>query len=41
VGNKVKEEAVRSLIRIETLDILLIQETKMEDKDFLQISKKL
>jgi ribonuclease HI/exonuclease III len=40
MGNKVKEEAVRSLIRIETPDILLIQETKMEGKDFLQVSKK-
>ena len=40
MGNKVKEEAMRSLIRIETPDILLIRETKMEDKYFLQISKK-
>jgi exonuclease III len=40
MGRKVKEEAIRTLLRIETPDILLIQETKMEDKDFLQISKK-
>ena len=40
MGSRVKEEAIRSLLRIETPDILLIQETKMEDKDFLQISKK-
>ena len=40
MGTKVKEEATRSLIRIETPDILLIQETKMEDSVFLQTSKK-
>jgi exonuclease III len=40
MGSKVKEEAMRNLLRIETPDILLIQETKMEDKDFLLISKK-
>eukprot|EP00253_Pinus_taeda_P008466 PITA_08466 len=41
MGSKVKEEATRSLIRREAPDILLIQETKMEDKEFLQISKKI
>jgi exonuclease III len=30
MGNKTKEEAMKSLIRIEAPDILLIQETKME-----------
>ena len=40
MGRKVKEEAIRSLLRRETPDILLIQEIKMEDKYFLQISKK-
>jgi exonuclease III len=40
MGSKVKEEATRSLIRREAPDILLIQETKMEDIEFLQISKK-
>ena len=41
MGSKVKEEAVRSLIRTETPDILLVQETKLEDIAFLQASKKL
>lgn len=41
MGSKVKEEAMRSLIRTETPDILLIQETKLEDSVFLQTSKKL
>ena len=40
MGSKVKEEAMRSLIRREAPDILLIQETKMEDNEFLQINKK-
>jgi exonuclease III len=40
MGIKVKEEATRNLIRREAPDILLIQETKMEDNEFLQISKK-
>eukprot|EP00253_Pinus_taeda_P003795 PITA_03795 len=41
MGSKIKEEAKRNLIRIEAPDIFLIQETKMEDSDFLQTSKKL
>ena len=41
MGSKVKEEAMQSLIRTETPDILLIQETKLEDKLFLKISKNL
>jgi exonuclease III len=41
MGSKIKEEAIRNLIRIEAPDILLLQETKMEDSDFLQTSKKL
>jgi len=41
MGSKVKEEAMRSLIRTETPDILLVQETKLEDIVFLQASKKL
>jgi exonuclease III len=40
MGSRVKEEATKILIRIETPDILLIQETKMEDSVFLQTSKK-
>lgn len=41
MGSKVKEEAMRSLIRTETPDILLVQETKLEDVIFLQASKKI
>eukprot|EP00253_Pinus_taeda_P015611 PITA_15611 len=41
MGSKIKEEAVKSLIRSEYPDILLIQETKMEDKAFLHIGKNL
>ena len=41
MGSRIKEEALRSLIRSESPDLLLIQETKMEDCAFLQIGKKL
>ena len=41
MGTKAKEEAIRSLIRTETPDILLVQETKLEDIAFLQASKKI
>ena len=41
MGSKVKEEAIRSLIRTESPDILLVQETKLEDAVFLHASKKL
>eukprot|EP00253_Pinus_taeda_P018092 PITA_18092 len=41
MGSRIKEEAIRSLIRTEAPDILLIQETKLEDSVFLQASKKL
>ena len=41
MGSKAKEETIRNLIRTETPDILLIQETKLEDIVFLQTSKKL
>eukprot|EP00253_Pinus_taeda_P006650 PITA_06650 len=41
MGSKIKEEAIRNLIRIEAPDILLLQETKMEEPEFLQVSKKL
>eukprot|EP00253_Pinus_taeda_P009526 PITA_09526 len=41
LGSKKKEEAMRSLIRIETPDILLILETKLEEKVFLQVSSNL
>jgi len=40
MGSKAKEEAMGSLIKREALDILLIQETKMEDNEFLQTSNK-
>eukprot|EP00253_Pinus_taeda_P029550 PITA_29550 len=41
MGSKAKEEAMNSLIRLEAPDILLIQETKLEDSVFLQASKKI
>jgi len=40
MGTRTKEEAMKSLTRLEAPDILLIQETKMEDTTFLQASKK-
>lgn len=40
VGTTIKEEAMNSLIRLEAPDILLIQQTKLEDTTFLQASKK-
>ena len=41
MGSRIKEEAIKSLMRSESPDILLIQETKMEDKAFLHVVKKL
>ena len=41
MGSRIKEEIIRILIRIGAPDILLIQETKLEDSVFLQVSKKL
>ena len=41
LGSKVKEEAMKDLIRLAKPDILLIQETKMENDSFLQVSEKL
>ena len=41
MGSKTKEEAIRILIRIDSPDILLVQETKLEDVFFLHASKKL
>jgi exonuclease III len=40
LGSKMKEEAMRSLILTENPDIMLVQETKLEENDFLQSSKK-
>lgn len=39
MGRKIKEEAIINLIRTEAPDILLVQETKLKDKFFLQASK--
>ena len=38
-GRRIKEEALKDLIRMSNPKILLIQETKMEQQDFLQESK--
>ena len=40
LGNPMKEEAVKDLLKIEPSDILMIQETKIEGKSLLDISKK-
>ena len=40
LGSKTKEEAMRNLIKTENPDIMLVQETKLEESDFLQSSKK-
>ena len=40
LGSKGKEEAMLDLISLHQPDILLIQETKMEESIFLQTSKK-
>ena len=40
LGSKVKEEAMKDLISLAQLDILLIQDTKMEKDAFLQVSAK-
>eukprot|EP00253_Pinus_taeda_P005952 PITA_05952 len=39
LGSKLKEEALKDIVRIHSPEILLIQETKMEDKLLLQASK--
>eukprot|EP00253_Pinus_taeda_P032065 PITA_32065 len=39
LGNKLKEEALKDIVRIHSPEILLIQETKMEDNPLLQNSK--
>jgi len=39
LGSKAKEEAIKDLIRIQKPDILLIQETKMEENTLLQAGK--
>ena len=39
MGSKTKEEAIKDLVRINSLEILLIQETKMEEPETIQASK--
>ena len=39
LGSRKKSEAMRDLIRISNPDILLIQETIMEEEEFLQTSQ--
>jgi exonuclease III len=38
LGSKIKEEALRDIVRLERPEVLLIQETKMEEADLLRIS---
>ena len=40
LGSKIKEEVMLDLISLHHLDICMIQETKMEEAAFLQVSKK-
>ena len=39
MGRKAKEEAIKDLVRLTRPDILMIQETKMEEVDAIQASK--
>ena len=39
LGSKSKEESLRDLIRVEKPTIILIQETKLEEVEELQIGK--
>jgi hypothetical protein len=39
LGSKLKEEAVKDLVRMTSPDVLLIQETKMEELETFQASK--
>ena len=40
MGSKTKEEAIKDLVRMNSPEILLIQETKMEEPETIQASKK-
>jgi exonuclease III len=40
LGSKMKEEAMKALIMTENPDIMLVQETKLEENLFLQSSKR-
>jgi exonuclease III len=39
LGNKLKEEALKDIIRTSKTEILLLQETKMEENNFLKRTK--
>ena len=39
MGNPLKVEVVKDLLKMEPSDILLLQETKIEEKTLLSISK--
>ena len=39
LGNPLKSEAVKDLLRMETSDILLLQETKIEEDALLSLSQ--
>ena len=39
LGNPIKPEAVKDLMRMDPLDILLLQETKIEEEYLLLLSK--
>ena len=39
LGSKLKEEVVKDLVRMTSSDVLLIQETKMEEPETFQASK--
>ena len=40
LGSKSKEEAIKDLVRMNSPEILMIQETKMEEPETIQASKK-
>ena len=40
LGSKSKEEAIKDLVRMNSSEILLIQETKMEATESILVSKK-
>ena len=39
MGNKFKEEALRDMIRLKNPTIILIQETKLDESDMLDVKK--
>lgn len=38
LGSKLKEEALRDLVRLVRPEVLLIQETKLEEEELLRVS---